>query len=475
MNRRSGQIVIVFAGVVAIALFLRWYYVVTAMVVNPMRGDAVQYYYYAWNLLNHHVFSMANPGAALVPPDSYRAPGYPLLLAAWMDLVDDFDLWFAAVILTQCVLGALTAGMTVLLARFWLPLGWSVLAGLLAAVWPHSITVTSYLLGETLFGFLALLSMLLYGLMLKRGTWVAAAAAGLCFGLATLVNPTLLPLVLLLPLVAVWRKDATKRLILTFALCASLLPATWEARNARLPASASASQDRALQTLVIGSWPGFTAAWRESAGLEADMARDIPVAERDARMSSGKQTLEAVEKEQQVMQRSPSEGLALLGNRFLASPLIYLKWYLVQKPSSFWGWDIQIGQGEIYIFPTMNSPLENVAALRALVSACHGLNLLLGIAAMIVATIAIIRRRTPATATGPGAGVLNAVGWLILGVTTIHTLLQAEPRYSIPYRSFEIALAVTAVAWLVAGIRDRRKRRVPAADAEINDRRKGNG
>ncbi|HET7063830.1 MAG TPA: hypothetical protein VFI49_06095, partial [Rudaea sp.] len=110
MKRPAVQVFVAVAGVVAIALFLRWYYVVTAMVVNPMRGDAVQYYSYAWNLLNHHVFSMANPGAGLVPPDSYRAPGYPLLLAAWMALVDDFDLWFAVVVLTQCVLGALTAG-----------------------------------------------------------------------------------------------------------------------------------------------------------------------------------------------------------------------------------------------------------------------------------------------------------------------------------------------------------------------------
>src|SRR5678815_1649225 len=179
------------------------------MVVDPIRGDAVQYYSYAWNLLNHHVFSMANPGAELVPPDSYRAPGYPLLLAAWMALVDDFDLWFAGVVLTQCVLGALTAGMTILLARFWLPLGWSVLAGLLAAVWPHSITVTAYPLSETLFGFLAIVSMLLYGLMLKRRTPVVAVSAGLCLGLATLVNPTLLPMVLLLPLIAFWREDTS--------------------------------------------------------------------------------------------------------------------------------------------------------------------------------------------------------------------------------------------------------------------------
>jgi hypothetical protein len=465
MNRRTAQTIIAVAGVVAIAFLLRWYYVVTAMVVDPIRGDAVQYYSYAWNLLNHHVFSMANPGAELVPPDSYRAPGYPLLLAAWMALVDDFDLWFAGVVLTQCVLGALTAGMTILLARFWLPLGWSVLAGLLAAVWPHSITVTAYPLSETLFGFLAIVSMLLYGLMLKRRTPVVAVSAGLCLGLATLVNPTLLPMVLLLPLMAFLRGDATRRLLLTFALCASLLPAAWEVRNAMLPTSASASRDRALQTLVIGSWPAFTAAWREVAGVEPDRARDIPVADKESRASSGKQTLALVEQEQQAMQRSPSDGFAMLGNRFVADPLIYLEWYLIQKPASFWGWNIQIGQGEIYIFPTINSPLENLAPLRALVSACHGLNVLLGIAAMIVAVIAIVRRRMPASATGPDAGVLSAVGWLLVWVTAIHTLLQAEPRYSIPYRSFEMALAVTALWWLVTWNRHRRSHGLRATDA----------
>ena len=470
MSRNTAHMLMAVVAIVAIAFLLRWYYVVTAMVNNPIRGDAVQYYSYAWNLLNHHVFSMAKPGAELVVPDSYRAPGYPVLLAAWMTIVDDFDLWYAGVLLTQCVLGALAAGMTLLLARFWLPLGWSVLAGLLAAVWPHSITVTGYLLSETLCGFLVLLSMLLYGLMLKRRTPVVAATAGLCLGLATLVNPTLLPVVLLLPLVALWRGDAAKRSLLTFALCASLLPAAWEGRNAMLPASASASasQDRALQTLVIGSWPGFTAAWRESAGLEPDVARDIPLAEREVRVSSGKQKLEVVEQEQQAMLRSPGVGLAMLGNRFIASPLTYLKWYLVQKPASFWGWDIQIGQGEIYIFPTMNSPLENVAPLRALVSACHGLNPIVGVGAMIVAIIAIVRRRVPATAAGRAsasdAPVLRAVAWLVAWVTAIYCLLQAEPRYSIPYRSFEIALAVTAVAWLATWRRDWRNNGVQSVD-----------
>jgi len=456
MTRHTAKTVAAFVAIVAIAFLLRWYYVVTALVDNPLRGDAGQYYSYAWNLLNHHVFSMASPGAELVIPDSYRAPGYPLLLAGWMALLDNFDLWVAGVVLTQCVLGALTAGMTLLLARFWLPLRWSTAAGLLAALWPHSITVTQYLLSETLYGFVALLSVLMFGLVLGKRTPILAVFAGLCFGFATLVNPTFLPMILLLPLVAVWRGDAPKHLLMTFALCACLLPASWAARNMMLPPAASASQDRALQTLVIGSWPGFTAAWRESIGLEADAARDIPLVDREARMSSAKKALELADREQQAMLRSPVEGLSVLWSRFAESPLLYLKWYLFQKPAMFWGWNIQIGQGELYIFPTMNSPLENDVPLRALVSAFHGLNPVLGVSAMIVALMALIRRQARTNGVAARAGTspqLCAAASLLVGVTAIHTLLQAEPRYSIPYRSFEIALAVTAMAWLVSRIR----------------------
>ena len=460
MNRQAAKTVMAVVAVCAVALFLRWYYVVTALVDNPFRGDAAQYYSYAWNLLNHHVFSMARPGAELVVPDSYRAPGYPLLLAAWMNFVDDLDLWVGAVVLTQCLLGALTAGMTLLLARFWLPLRWSVAAGLLAAAWPHSITVTQYLLSETLYGFIALLSVLLYGLMLRKQTRTFALAAGLSFGFATLVNPTFLPMLILLPLVALARGDAPKRLLLTFVISASLLPIAWEARNALLPASASASQDRALQTLVIGSWPGFTAAWRESTGLEADSARDIPAAVRDARVNSAKKTLELVDQEQQAILRSPAAGLRDLWSRLAGSPLMYFTWYFFQKPAQFWGWNIQIGQGEIYIFPTMNSPLENMAPLRAMVSACHGVNPVLGMSALLVALITMFRRRPHGSmANGlvaSDASVLRAVAWLLAGATAIHSVLQSEPRYAIPYRSFEIALAVTALAWLVAWVRSQR-------------------
>jgi hypothetical protein len=50
---------------------------------------------------------------------------------------------------------------------------------------------------------------------------------------------------------------------------------------------------------------------------------------------------------------------------------------------------------------------------------------------------------------------------LVLYLTAVHVVLQAEPRYSIAYRPEEVLLAVTALAWLAARVV--RLRRPPAA------------
>jgi len=109
MSGKTSRLVVAVLAVIVFALSLRWYYLATAVVSDPVRGDAVEYYNYAWNLLNRHVFSMSPPGSEVVTPDSYRDPGYPLLMAVWMAITNDLDRWYAGVLLTQAALGALVA------------------------------------------------------------------------------------------------------------------------------------------------------------------------------------------------------------------------------------------------------------------------------------------------------------------------------------------------------------------------------
>ncbi|HZX90347.1 MAG TPA: hypothetical protein VFE67_06865, partial [Rudaea sp.] len=246
---------------------------------------------------------------------------------------------------------------------------------------------------------------------------------------------------------------------LAFALCAVVLPAAWNVRNASVPPTANTSRDRALQNLVEGSWPGYHAAWRESVGYEPHLPEDLPLADREIRKAAGREKLEPIKQEERVMMHSPAEGVSMLAARFSSAPMRYAFWYLIQKPVLLWGWNVQIGQ-EFYINPTKNSPLQDVPILRAMVSLCHALNPLVGIGALLVGAVAMFRRRS-ATRTPDNArtvsNALNAVAWLLASVTVLHVLLQAEPRYSIPYRPFEIVLAATACAWLVNFILDRRR------------------
>jgi hypothetical protein len=189
------------------------------------------------------------------------------------------------------------------------------------------------------------------------------------------------------------------------------------------------------------------------------LPEDLPLADREIRKAAGREKLEPIKQEERVMMHSPEEGVSMLAARFSSAPTRYAFWYLIQKPVLLWGWNIQIGQ-EFYLNPTRDSPLQDVPILRAMVSLCHALNPLVGIGALLVGAVAMFRRRS-ATRTfdkaGTGSNALNAVAWLLAGVTVLHVLLQAEPRYSIPYRPFEVVLAVTACAWLVNFMLDRRR------------------
>ena len=108
--------------VVAFALVLRAYYINTASVDHPIRGDATQYYAYALNLLKHGTFSMDSIEAASPVPDSYRDPGYPFFLYVLMTVFGTAKVWYGAVLLLQSLLGALTAGLATRLGQYWLPL-----------------------------------------------------------------------------------------------------------------------------------------------------------------------------------------------------------------------------------------------------------------------------------------------------------------------------------------------------------------
>lgn len=393
MNRRTYWLCSV--AVVLLALIVRESFVLTAWCPDPTRGDAGEYVRYALHLADGYF------GRGGVP-DAYRSPGYPVLL------------WLAGnwIYQAQMVLGVATVAGVIALARQWMPRGWALGAGLWMALQPHHIAATGTLLSEVLFGALVVGALLAASCAHERRSLRLSVLAGALFGAAYLTNPVIafLPF-LLVPLF--WRAGMGKHGA-ALALVALVAIGGWGARNALTGAE---GDTRAQMNFVQGSWPEYHDAWKYQRLLMHDKYAAI-----SAEVASG--------------------GVQASLDRMASDPAHYAAWY-VRKVWLMWDWDVRIGQGGVYSILFNNSPLDH-GWLLVTSALQNGLNAPLFWLALLGIGLAW---RNP-------AAMMVAVA--VVYVTAVHVVLQAEPRYSIPYRSLEAVLAFGGSAWLWSAIRQAR-------------------
>lgn len=407
-----------------LAVIVRWYFVTHAQVLQPLYesggwGDAAEYYRYAWNLAHHGMFSADPAGSAHPTPDSFRDPGYPAFLALLMASTATYDQWYATVLLGQALLGGLTVTFAVLAMREALPTWLLIAAALLMALWPHLITITAYVLSENLSAPLCALAALLLGEAARRGSTNYVILGGITLAAASLTNAVVAPLVIPLALIFAWKRTMPRRRLALLAIVAIAPFIGWGFRNATIPATTSASY-RAEINLVQGSWPTYHAATRL-------WARHDPV---------GIQTVEAIDAEIAVVHADRSRGLRLMADRMSTSPATYAMWYL-SKPALLWGWTIELGAGDIYVYPTRNSPFVTHPLWKLVEATAFVTNNILAILALAGTTIVALRR------TPPAALIVFAV--MTAWITLIYGVLQSDARYAIPFRAAEIALACLTV------------------------------
>ena len=407
----------------ALALALRVWFIATGTVEDALqRTDAREYFTYAKNLSYFHTFSGAHPPEEPLVPDSFRDPGYPSFLATLLMPLGATETWYRAVLLTQAVLGALTAGLTVLVARRWLSKWLAAGAGVMVALWPHNVVISGFVLSETLFGFMVMLAVWLGCRAFDSNSRVQWLGTGLAFGVAAMVNTTITPFASLLTLLLLKRRMATPSLALAL-LCGSLvLPGLWAARSWSMDDNKS-SGSRAMLNFVQGSWPEYHDAY-------IGWLEHKPAAER---------TLQAIGQEQQLALQSPLAGVTAVWTRLRAEPLRYLEWY-AWKPALMWGWSIRMGWGDIYTYPVLHSIYLTNPAMRLIESICFALNpilfLLMGAGTVILLFCPVART----TNTG-----LLVVALLVVFETLVYSALQSEPRFSIPLRPLEFILAAVAI------------------------------
>jgi hypothetical protein len=421
-SRRIAILIAVAGGV--LALVMRWFYVMHAQVLQPIdaidvRADAVDYYRYAWNLVHHATFAVDAPGSVAIHANTFRDPGYPVFLAFWMVATSDFNHWYGGVLLSQAFLGALSVTLVLLALRSRLRNGALATGALLMAAWPHSISMTSFVLTETLTGFLCAAALLCVREAVDRPLTWRLLLTGAILSLAALTNAALTPLGALAALALMCSSILTRRQAATLALASLLLPALWGIRGMTTESSVSGGQ-RLAMNLVQGSWPTYHTDYQRASQGRADAIV----------------TMKNIDTEIIAFDAGTANGLSRMADRMESQPSRYLRWY-AGKPLLLWDWDIQIGQGDIYVYPTVGSPFNERPMWKDILAICYMLNPFILLAASAGVVLAFVR---------PREGTHITMATLVVAITAIYGILQSEPRYAIPFRNVEIALACLGVA-----------------------------
>jgi 4-amino-4-deoxy-L-arabinose transferase-like glycosyltransferase len=198
-------------------------------------GDSESYWRLGQAIVRGEPYEYGSPDAKI-----FRAPGYPLLLAAMFSIVGTEPpvLWARAL---SAALGTLAVAGVYWLARVCFDPTTGLVAAGLAAIYPGAIGMSVYVLSEAPFCPLMLAQLAMWAAAGKRSWGTSAVAlavgAGLAGGLATLMRPSWLlfsPMAVLLcvPLCTPHRKHLALGAVLLLTLAAVVTP--WWIRNAKL-------------------------------------------------------------------------------------------------------------------------------------------------------------------------------------------------------------------------------------------------
>jgi 4-amino-4-deoxy-L-arabinose transferase-like glycosyltransferase len=424
----SLWMVIAIVLIVVFGAWLRTAYNSNTFFISPIRADAAFYFQYAHNLVEHTTFSKERSQSPT--PDSYWAPGYPILVAlniygSKLVAVEAYDL----VLHMQTALAALTILLVFLIGRLFLPSYWPLLPATLLSISPHHISLGSYALTETAFGFFLCFSIYFFarGFFASRNkNW---GLAGLGAAVAYAINPVCLvaipTIAILISLSKAWRNDTGIQPINTKHIVVIMLPvviffSAWSLRTAiSVPDDQPTSSDRLLTNLTIGLYPDFHEKWRAQ----------ILNPEEDIRVPG------------EGVDTSYSSFFNEVARQLSSEPTRLVSWFILGKPYQLWQWDILTGQGDIYVYDILYSLYHTSKPALVSYSIMHSLHHWLLICSLLGIGLVVANHRNSANSLVP----MITYGTMC-SISLVYIATQAEPRYSVPLRP-ELYLTATYFIW----------------------------
>ena len=394
--------------------------------IFPIRADARVYTIIAYNLARKGIYSIQT-GSDVKPDPGDRDPGYPFFLSIIAKKADSLTGFFYSAGLAQSVIGAFTVVLTFFLARFFLSHSLSLIVCLLAMISPHLISMTNYVLTETLFTFVLVTGILVFLQALNDNKMSSFALAGILLGLGILIRSVLLlfPFILGALLFCYYRKEQKTaiKVIGIFFLASFSLVFCWKLWSWSVVKPSESSGSLLQETLYVGSYKNL-------------VYDGIPPSQR--RGGVGMPYVDDPRYEE-VIQGGYQSIIKEIIHRFKMDPLGYSLWWLSGKPGMFWQWHMVHAGGDINIYPLSYTWYDRnriMGVLKKTMQVSHPFIIIL----MHIGVIYFILKRKKYSK--KHSYEMLIILFLLLYFFAIHVILVPVPRYAIPLRPYMYLMAV---------------------------------
>lgn len=118
MMKKNAATILLLILITLASLALKIAYINTTEIISPIRADAAEYVLYGYNLYKHGIYSQEQ--SETPEPDSFRSPGFPLLITLAFHLGGNDD-FYLLTLLMQITITSLLVPLSYLLARMILP------------------------------------------------------------------------------------------------------------------------------------------------------------------------------------------------------------------------------------------------------------------------------------------------------------------------------------------------------------------